>query len=416
MHKSIVALALLVLVFSAPELSSQPITVRVSVKVVLDANDERPADGLLSTNEQIRAAFDVANRILSFNDASWWLSVTEIEEISGAEEWFGPTGCGDVHGRNSMQNAARRDPAYLWRDNAVNFYVIDDFRECSAVCSFPSAGDDIIVMESQLDDRIRSNSDFAVPTDNYEFVAGFVMLHELGHYFQLCHTQGCVCGPCDEAQIGGCHTQPADDWVEDTLPDLHCWSADDIAAHSFDRPYDELDDEERLSVDRAIYNVMSYHWDAFLFSQPFGYLTEGQLRRAARELHPTTGRRREVVALDCAALDRDCDRFGLASYCGLDLPSECPSPPVEFRRGDANDDSFFDISDGVAILNAIFLGTVTLDCLDAADANDSDAVDISDGIAVFRYLFVGDAPPPPPFETCGEDSEEGPGCEAFTGC
>src|SRR5688572_30423701 len=49
-----------------------------------------------------------------------------------------------------------------------------------------------------------------------------------------------------------------------------------------------------------------------------------------------------------------------------------------FRRGDPNASDGVDISDAVMVLDYLFIGTETIDCLDAADANDDGKIDISD--------------------------------------
>lgn len=67
-----------------------------------------------------------------------------------------------------------------------------------------------------------------------------------------------------------------------------------------------------------------------------------------------------------------------------------------FRRGDVNEDGDVDISDVVAILGMLFLGSFAPPCEDAADIDDDGAVDITDPIALLMYLFNRGVPPPPP--------------------
>lgn len=81
-----------------------------------------------------------------------------------------------------------------------------------------------------------------------------------------------------------------------------------------------------------------------------------------------------------------------------------------FRRGDTNGDGRLDVSDPVATLGALFLGSDPIACLDAADANDDGATDISDAVAVLAYLFLGGREPPAPGPlACGPD----PGADAL---
>jgi len=63
--------------------------------------------------------------------------------------------------------------------------------------------------------------------------------------------------------------------------------------------------------------------------------------------------------------------------------------PQTFVRGDANEDGTVDVSDPIAILAYLFIGTVTLNCLDAADANDDGHVDVSDPTAILSTVFLG---------------------------
>src|SRR5688572_25622273 len=87
----------------------------------------------------------------------------------------------------------------------------------------------------------------------------------------------------------------------------------------------------------------------------------------------------------------------------LALPGALHSQGV-FLRGDSNRDGALDISDALATLGYLFLGTNELACLDAADSNDDGQVDIADATFVLGYLFLGTAPPPAPGpDTAGPD-------------
>ncbi len=84
-----------------------------------------------------------------------------------------------------------------------------------------------------------------------------------------------------------------------------------------------------------------------------------------------------------------------------------------FLRGDANDDGAVDLSDGVAILNDLFIGIdARAPCDDALDANDTGQIDLSDGIHVLNFLFQGGPSPPAPFPDPGED----PTADSLAGC
>jgi hypothetical protein len=83
-----------------------------------------------------------------------------------------------------------------------------------------------------------------------------------------------------------------------------------------------------------------------------------------------------------------------------------PPPPI-FRRGDANLDVTIDVSNGIFILDFLFLGDAAFACPDAGDTDDSGDLDLSDAISVFEFLFLGNLPPPLPGPfTCGPDPTE----------
>ena len=73
------------------------------------------------------------------------------------------------------------------------------------------------------------------------------------------------------------------------------------------------------------------------------------------------------------------------------------SPPQPFVRGFVNRDRRLDVSDGITLLNALFLGAGNVPCQQAADVNDDNKMDISDGVFLLNYLFVGGARPREPF-------------------
>ena len=126
-----------------------------------------------------------------------------------------------------------------------------------------------------------------------------------------------------------------------------------------------------------------------------------------------------------AASARDALRSGAeveAVLCNVAVKGGAgPGKPI-FHRGDANGDGGLNITDGIYILNYLFLGGETPGCLEAANPNDDDGVNITDGIYVLNFLFLGGpepAPPGPPDQPCGPDPEGSPtdlGCEFYGGC
>ena len=87
---------------------------------------------------------------------------------------------------------------------------------------------------------------------------------------------------------------------------------------------------------------------------------------------------------------------------------------AQFIRGDANLDRRIDLSDAVAILQSLFLGTVGLPCDDSADVDDRGDLVLTDAVYLLNHLFVGGPAPPQPFPQVGEDpTDDGLGCLGF---
>lgn len=91
-----------------------------------------------------------------------------------------------------------------------------------------------------------------------------------------------------------------------------------------------------------------------------------------------------------------------------------------FRRGDANGDAGYDISDAIFTLSALFVpGALQPSCEDAADSNDDGGVDVSDAVFTLSALFVAGSPEPPApaLTDCGTDPSLDPlGCASYTIC
>jgi hypothetical protein len=91
--------------------------------------------------------------------------------------------------------------------------------------------------------------------------------------------------------------------------------------------------------------------------------------------------------------------------------------PVPFRRGDADLNGRFEITDPVSILTRLFVSGGEFPCQDAADANDRGDIDISDALFLLNFLFLGGRPPPAPFPECGEDpTADELTCERYDAC
>jgi hypothetical protein len=102
---------------------------------------------------------------------------------------------------------------------------------------------------------------------------------------------------------------------------------------------------------------------------------------------------------------------GSANWLLVSSDSGGPVGPA-FIRGDADGSGATNITDGIVILNFLFLGGGDPPCLDAADADGSNSVNITDGIFVLNFLFLGGADPVAPFPGCGLD----PDADATVNC
>jgi Zn-dependent metalloprotease len=102
---------------------------------------------------------------------------------------------------------------------------------------------------------------------------------------------------------------------------------------------------------------------------------------------------------------------------GRDVPFKLSagSGGVPVKRGDANEDGAFNLTDPVAILDYLFRGGAGV-CAAAADVNGAGDLNITDAVYALAYLFQGGPAPPSPFPDCGEAPiEAADGCSG-AGC
>jgi len=237
------------------------VRMRLSVKVFTDANGRRPpatitnrvggvivsiSTNALGTDQQIREQVALANRILWGKRRGYAIDVTEIVVLpSSVSQWFN-VDPRDGTGKTDLEKAAESSQSlYAYRDDALNLYINNN--TSSGSCSLLT-GDIIFIGQGVRDTTIG---------------------HEVGHYFGLGHTQGYLCGRCDENPLPDIEDEsapfnlcdsPQPDLIDDTLPDRACWNQNDIARFSFNNfPYGNLSPFQQAQVDNVFFNLMSYH-------------------------------------------------------------------------------------------------------------------------------------------------------------
>jgi hypothetical protein len=203
--------------------------VRLSVKVILDANGMRPAGGRLSTDAGIRIVVDNANRLLATFGRGYQYRVTEILDLPGHTELL-DLACHDASDAIDAGVAFAGPASYLWRTSAANVYV-NQGADSDASCAFNS----MLVMGYDADYK--------------------TLLHEEGHYMGLAHTHGGGCHTCEE-----CPNIVSDD-IDDTLPDRSCWGEYNISTNAFQKPFAELTAVQQMMVSNTFNNIMAYHRD-----------------------------------------------------------------------------------------------------------------------------------------------------------
>ena len=202
------------------------IEVRLSIKVILDANGMRPAGGVLSTDDGIRNGVANANKVMASFGRGYQYRITEITNLPGHANLLDLT-CQDAS--DFIDAGVQINPAsYAWSNNAVNVYINKGTDAES--CAYNS----LLVLK----------------------YTSSAFLHEGGHHLGLAHTHGPGCKDCDT-----CTSLMSDD-IGDTLPDRACWTQDDVAFYSYGRTYAQLTNAtQRLMVSNTFNNVMAYHRD-----------------------------------------------------------------------------------------------------------------------------------------------------------
>jgi hypothetical protein len=115
-------------------------------------------------------------------------------------------------------------------------------------------------------------------------------------------------------------------------------------------------------------------------------------------------------------------RYAVIRPCGpkagenlLEACGQEPPPGTPFIRGDTNADGNRNITDGIFVLNFLFIGGPAPPCSESADTDGKPPVNITDGIYMLNFLFLGGPAPPAPYPACeslGADVD----CDSFPPC
>ena len=110
--------------------------------------------------------------------------------------------------------------------------------------------------------------------------------------------------------------------------------------------------------------------------------------------------------------------LGASDHDGLVLfieTANAAAGSTPFIRGDFDTDGALSITDSIALLNFLFLGTPASSCSQVGDANRDGNIDITDGISLLGFLFLGQQSPPAPFPDCGTDPDRSD-CASYPPC
>ncbi|NUO79529.1 hypothetical protein HUU05_05585 [candidate division KSB1 bacterium] len=249
------------------------IKIRLSYKIIRNPkNLARPNPttkyGESITNAMVEAAVDEMNALLADSWRGYRFELYEVVEI-GSRGGFDPDPAfwfatdfveGDRNNElldQMIAHVARYPELYAWRKNAVNLYVNQG--------------------TSGAKWRIKNFKDVIwVGADSLS--AGWLQLHEIGHYFGLQHTHGDLGIALRDHK--GIQKAPGDDRITDTIADLASWNRDEIAEFNFSLRYEALNAAQKELVEDIATNIMSYHFLPPLHAN-LQRLTEKQLDRWA---------------------------------------------------------------------------------------------------------------------------------------
>jgi len=229
------------------------VTWRVSVKIFVDDNGNRPGSPI--TDADIQAQFDFANTNSYFIGRGLKLEKSEVLDIAvpagASKDWFSVDLMAGTN-MTTLEKEAKANSAYLWRDDKINLYINQG--TASGAALRPGDGDIIVFKAKKVE------------------TTPWVFIHEIGHHMSLKHTHfseqfqnrdGSAC-------TNGCSCAvlvPGDDDIADTLLDTDCWGTkDQIAQGNFNKNWSELSPADQARVDNTFFNIMSYRDNRSIFT------------------------------------------------------------------------------------------------------------------------------------------------------
>ena len=267
---------------------AQFIWVNVSCKAIVE-----PATGLPSSYVTTNLAADglrYANELLARNHRGYRLRLLEDLTIGGSTDSHDPSTWNPFQlnpaNHKFLEEEFRADAytnhptMYGWNYSALNLFLTTFPAGASggAFCASCSGG--------RLSDYIANGS---APRAEHGLTVeqwfGSYILHEVGHFFSLTHTFGGAA--CYTNPQGDCLAPvPGNDEFSDTLTDVqnisgcNCWTVDSLSWTNFNMSYASLSAPEhafeKLQVDNAWHNLMSYHdsWEAYLSEQQLNHWSD----------------------------------------------------------------------------------------------------------------------------------------------
>lgn len=223
------------------------VRIRLSIKAILGPNGEWPSNSTanftgnveinLNSEQAVRDNVALMNRILARRGYAYrfFLRNDTVYTVTGQSNPYFTIPARNSSSRNSLEDAATASASakttFRWHDDSVNIFINDT---SSGICSFADG----------------ARSTILIGAGSYETL----ILHEIGHYFNLRHTHN------DAGNDG------ADDWADgdgfsETLADDQDATPAQIAA--------QYPAASQATLDNLIFNIMSYHipQDLFVWQQ-----------------------------------------------------------------------------------------------------------------------------------------------------